>query len=84
MVDNVNPTSQFHPYQPQDVLRWPNGRSRAVSAGILSGLGIDQGKITRVWPLDEEFRSFESAGHAAATAAQSARRPGRSRSSALA
>jgi hypothetical protein len=48
MVDNVNPTSQFHPYQPQTAT--PQTGSGAGSwsgslGGILNKLGIDQSKI---------------------------------------
>lgn len=48
MVDNVNPTSQFHPYQPQTAT--PQSESVAGSwsgglGGILNKLGIDQSKI---------------------------------------
>ena len=48
MVDNVNPTSQFHPYQPQDATpQTGNTGTSALSglSGILSKLGIDQSKI---------------------------------------
>ena len=43
MVDNMNPTSQFHPYQPQDAT--PQTGSTSGLGGILSKLGIDQSKI---------------------------------------
>ncbi len=49
MVDNVNPNSQFHPYQPQTAI--PQTGSGSVNTqsggigGILSKLGIDQSKI---------------------------------------
>jgi hypothetical protein len=45
MVDMTNPTSQFHPYQPQDAV--PHAERTSVSGlgGILSKLGIDQSKI---------------------------------------
>ena len=45
MVDNTNPTSQFHPYLPQDAT--PATETTPVSGfgGILSKLGIDQSKI---------------------------------------
>jgi hypothetical protein len=52
MVDNVNPTSQFHPYHPvndtpqaetTDIGSTP--RSTTGLGGILSKLGIDQGKL---------------------------------------
>jgi hypothetical protein len=48
MVDNVNPTSQFHPYQPQDATPQTGGShssSQSGLGGILSKLGIDQSKI---------------------------------------
>lgn len=45
MVDNMNPTSQFHPYQPQDATP-QTGRSPASGlGGILGKLGISQSKI---------------------------------------
>ncbi len=44
MVDNLNPTSQFHPYQPQDAIP-ASERSTGGLGGILSKLGIDQSKI---------------------------------------
>jgi hypothetical protein len=44
MVDNLNPTSQFHPYQPQDATP-ASERSTSGLGGILSKLGIDQSKI---------------------------------------
>ena len=43
MVDNVNPTSQFHPYQPQDAT--PQTGRKSGLGGILSKVGIDQSKI---------------------------------------
>ena len=43
MVDNLNPTSQFHPYQPQDAV--PQTGNLGGLGGILSRLGIDQSKI---------------------------------------
>ncbi len=46
MVDNVNPTSQFHPYQPQDATPHTGNTSTLGGlGGILSKLGIDQSKI---------------------------------------
>jgi hypothetical protein len=45
MVDNVNPTSQFHPYQPQDAIPVADRPKPSGLGGILSGLGIDQSKI---------------------------------------
>jgi hypothetical protein len=44
MVDNLNPTSQFHPYQPQDATPQTGGSTSGLG-GILSKLGIDQSKI---------------------------------------
>jgi hypothetical protein len=43
MVDNVNPSSQFHPYNPPDAT--PQVGSSRGLGGILSKLGIDQSKI---------------------------------------
>ena len=45
MVDNVNPTSQFHPYQPQDAIPQTGRTAQSGLGGILSRLGIDQSKI---------------------------------------
>ena len=45
MVDNVNPTSQFHPYQPQDATPHSERTVQGGLGGILSKLGIDQSKI---------------------------------------
>ena len=45
MVDNVNPTSQFHPYQPQDATPQSERPVQSGLGGILSKLGIDQSKI---------------------------------------
>ena len=44
MVDNVNPTSQFHPYQPQDKVPATEVHKSAVD-GVLNRLGIDRSKI---------------------------------------
>ncbi len=46
MVDNMNPTSQFHPYVPQDATP-QTGKPVSTSGlgGILNKLGIDQSKI---------------------------------------
>jgi hypothetical protein len=40
----VNPTSQFHPYQPQDAVP-QTGKSLTGLGGILNKLGINQSKI---------------------------------------
>ena len=45
MVDNVNPTSQFHPYQPQDAVPVAEQQKPSGLGGILSGLGFDPSKI---------------------------------------
>ena len=45
MVDNVNPTSQFHPYQPQDATPQSERLPQSGLSGILGKLGIDQSKI---------------------------------------
>lgn len=43
MVDKLNPTSQFHPYQPQDAV--PQSDRERGLRGILGKLGIDPSKI---------------------------------------
>jgi hypothetical protein len=46
MVDNVNPNTQFHPYQPVDkVPQTGMPMSPTGFGGILGKLGIDQSKI---------------------------------------
>ena len=49
MVDMTNPTSQFHPYQPQNATPQTGDTGHMNSGsgfgGILSKLGIDQSKI---------------------------------------
>ena len=47
MIDNTNPTSQFHPYQPQDAIP-VSERPKQTSGlgGILSRLGIDPTKVS--------------------------------------
>ena len=47
MVDNVNPTSQFHPYQPETSTPQTGSPSSMTGGlgGILSKLGIDQSKF---------------------------------------
>ena len=46
MVDNVNPTSQFHPYVPEtSTPATETPVSTSGLGGILSKLGIDQSKI---------------------------------------
>ena len=45
MVDNVNPTSQFHPYQPQEATPQTGSTFGGGLGGILGKLGIDPSKI---------------------------------------
>lgn len=45
MVDNVNPTSQFHPYLPERSTPQADRPSQGGLGGILGKLGIDRSKI---------------------------------------
>ena len=45
MVDNTNPTSQFHQYQPQDATPQTGSNVSTGLGGILGKLGIDSSKI---------------------------------------
>lgn len=45
MVDNTNPTSQFHPYQPQDATPQADRPPQSGLGGILGKLGLDRSKI---------------------------------------
>ena len=45
MVDNTNPTSQVHPYQPQDAVPVADRPKTGGLGSILSGLGIDRTKL---------------------------------------
>ena len=49
MVDTVNPTSQFHPYQPQTAVPQADTLAGRTSSGglesILGKFGIDRSKI---------------------------------------
>lgn len=47
MVDNVNPTSQFHPYQPERSAP-QTGATRSGLGGILGKIGLDQSKIDAI------------------------------------
>ena len=47
MVDNVNPTSQFHPYQPENAVPVAERQKTGGLGGILSGLGIDRSNLAR-------------------------------------
>ena len=44
MIDNVNPTSQFHPYQPPDA-RPQTGSRNGAWRGLLRKAGISESKI---------------------------------------
>jgi hypothetical protein len=49
MVDNTNPTSQFHPYQPQDATPQTGSNTGALSGGlnsILSKVGLNSGSLS--------------------------------------
>lgn len=45
MVDNTNPTSQFHPYNPMNDTPQTGAPSKGGLGGILGKLGIDQSKF---------------------------------------
>lgn len=45
MVDKVNPTNQFHPYQPQTATPHSARPSGSGLGGILSRAGIDRERI---------------------------------------
>lgn len=45
MVDNVNPNTQFHPYQPQNAVPQTGAPTSSGLSGILSRFGIDQSKL---------------------------------------
>lgn len=49
MVDNTNPTSQFHPYQPQDAVPVSERSTGALSGGlnsILNKVGLNSGSLS--------------------------------------
>jgi hypothetical protein len=46
MVDNLNPTSQFHPYQPQDATPQTGSSPTGGLGGLLNKLGLDPSKIS--------------------------------------
>ena len=50
MVDNVNPTTQFHPYQPQDAEPQTGNTPKSLSGlgGIISKLGINPDTVNAV------------------------------------
>ena len=45
MVDNLNPTSQFHPYRPEESI--PQTGELGGLGGFLSKLGIDRSKVDK-------------------------------------
>jgi len=45
MVDTVDPTNQFHPYQPQDAVPHSEKVAQSGLSGILTKLGLDQSRI---------------------------------------
>ena len=45
MVDNTNPTNQFHQYQPQDAMPQTGSNVSSGLGGMLGKLGIDTSKI---------------------------------------
>ena len=45
MVDNINPNTQFHPYQPQDAVPQTGATKTSGLGSILKGMGIDQSRI---------------------------------------
>lgn len=47
MVDNLNPFSQFHPYQPE-TSKPQTGRTQSGLGGILSKIGLDPSKIDAI------------------------------------
>lgn len=47
MVDNTNPTSQFHPYQAPDAEK-NTGSTTSGLGGILSKVGIDSSKLSNM------------------------------------
>ena len=44
MVDNLNPTNQFHPYQPVDVAP-SSTRTESGLSGMLNKLGLNTGSL---------------------------------------
>ena len=60
MVDNTNPTSQFHPYLPQDAIPQTDKMPASGLGGILSKLGIDQSKIGA---LGGSMKNVDVRGH---------------------
>lgn len=73
MVDNVNPTSQFHPYQPQDAVPQSEKLPKGGLSGMLSRLGIDQSKIDA---LGGSLRNVNVRGHLDKARGMAQRNPG--------
>lgn len=46
MIDNINPTTQFHPYQPQTDTPAVEKTSRGGLGGLLKHLGVDRSKLS--------------------------------------
>lgn len=46
MVDNTNPTSQFHPYQPQDAIPQTESKVSGGLGSILSKVGLNSGSLS--------------------------------------
>ena len=44
MIDNTNPTNQFHPYQPTDAVPHKDAPPTGLSS-ILNRVGIDTGRL---------------------------------------
>ena len=62
MVDNFNPTNQFHPYQPADAIPQTGVRSGGLSS-ILNKVGIDGSKLGSVRNMNmgqsvDRFRGY--------------------------
>ncbi|HEX6178299.1 MAG TPA: hypothetical protein VF057_08060 [Thermoanaerobaculia bacterium] len=62
MVDNVNPTNQFHPYQPVDAIPQTGIRSSGLSS-ILKKVGIDSSRLGSVRNMNmgqsvDKFRGY--------------------------
>ncbi len=48
MVDNVNPTSQFHPYTPTDAIPQSERENPSGLSSVLDKLGIDKSSLDGV------------------------------------
>ena len=64
MVDNVNPNSQFHPYQPMNAT--PNSEKTGSGlSGMLKKIGIDSGSVERARGFAQKNPSMVLGGLAA-------------------